>query len=274
MPEKSGKEWVAAAFAKPGFVGYTVAGDPNLSDSIEIAKALIDGGCDVLELGVPFSDPVADGGVIQSADNRAIDAGITTDGVFEIVQAVRSYSDVPIVFLVYCNIVFRRGIDRFYDEANAAGVDGMLIVDMPPEEIEPALKASEWTGIAQIFLVTQTTSDERLDMIVRLASGFIYLVSSLGVTGKRAEISKNAFPLLERVKARTKIPVAVGFGISEPAHAAEIVLHGADGVIVGSAIVGRIEDHLGDKEGVLAELRRYVRSMKCSVDDEAKKRGI
>jgi len=274
MPEKSGKERVAAAFAKPGFVGYTVAGDPNLSDSIEIAKALIDGGCDVLELGVPFSDPVADGGVIQSADNRAIDAGITTDGVFEIVRAVRNYSDVPIVFLVYCNIVFRRGIDRFYDEAKEAGVDGMLIVDMPPEEIEPALKASERTGIAQILLVTQTTSDERLDMIVRLASGFIYLVSSLGVTGKRAEISENAFPLLERVKARTAIPVAVGFGISCPEHAAEIVRHGADGVIVGSAIVGRIEDHLGDKERMLAELRTYVRSMKSSVDDEAKKRGI
>jgi len=274
MPAKSGKERISAAFTNPGFVGYTVAGDPNLSDSIEIAKALIDGGCDVLELGVPFSDPVADGGVIQSADNRAINAGITTDGVFEIVKAVRSYSNVPIVFLVYCNIVFRRGIDRFYDEAKEAGVDGMLIVDMPPEEIEPALKASERTGIAQIFLVTQTTSDERLDMIVSLASGFIYLVSSLGVTGKRTEISKNAFPLLERVKARTKTPVAVGFGISEPVHAAEIVRHGADGVIVGSAIVGRIEDYLGDKEGMFAELRKYVRSMKNSVDDEAKKRGI
>ncbi|MDD2248516.1 MAG: tryptophan synthase subunit alpha [Methanocorpusculum sp.] len=274
MPAKSGKERVLAAFVKPGFVGYTVAGDPNLSDSIEIAKALIDGGCDVLELGVPFSDPVADGGVIQSADNRAINAGITTDGVFEIVRAVRNYSDVPIVFLVYCNIVFRRGIDRFYDEAKEAGVDGMLIVDMPPEEIEPALKASERTGIAQILLVTQTTSDERLDMIVRLASGFIYLVSSLGVTGKRAEISTNAFPLLERVKARTRIPVAVGFGISEPVQAAEVVRHGADGVIVGSAIVGRIEDHLGDKERMLNELRRYVRSMKSSVDDEADKRVI
>lgn len=145
------KKRVTAAFAKPGFVGYTVAGDPNQQDSIEIAKALIDGGCDVLELGVPFSDPVADGGVIQGADKRAIDAGITTDGVFEIVKAIRGYSDVPIVFLVYCNIVFRRGIDRFYDDAKEVGVDGMLIVDMPPEEAEPALKASERTGIAQIF---------------------------------------------------------------------------------------------------------------------------
>jgi len=122
--------------------------------------------------------------------------------------------------------------------------------------------------------VTQTTSDERLDMIVRLASGFIYLVSSLGVTGKRAEISENAFPLLARVKARTRIPVAVGFGISEPVQAAEVVRHGADGVIVGSAIVAKIEDHLGDKERMLAELRTYVRSMKSSVDDESKKRRI
>jgi len=274
MQVKYGKERVTAAFVKPGFVGYTVAGDPNQQDSIEIAKALIDGGCDVLELGVPFSDPVADGGVIQGADKRAIDAGITTDGVFEIVKAVRGYADVPIVFLVYYNIVFQRGVDRFYDDAKKAGVDGILIVDMPPEEAEPALKASERTGIAQIFLVTQTTSDERLDMIVRLASGFIYLVSSLGVTGKRAEISKNAFPLLERVKARTEIPIAVGFGISEPEHAVEIVRHGADGVIVGSAIVGRIEEHLGDKEGMLDELRTYVRSMKRSIEDEADKRQI
>ena len=274
MQVKYGKERVTAAFVKPGFVGYTVAGDPNLLDSIEIAKALIDGGCDVLELGVPFSDPVADGGVIQGADKRAIDAGITTDGVFEIVKSIRGYSDVPIVFLVYYNIVFRRGVDRFYDDAKKAGVDGMLIVDMPPEEAESALKASERTGIAQIFLVTQTTSNERLDMIVRLASGFIYLVSSLGVTGKRAEISKNAFPLLERVKARTEIPIAVGFGISSPQHVAEIIRHGADGVIVGSAIVGRIEDNLGDKEGMLAELRAYVRSMKRSIEDEADKRGI
>jgi len=267
MQMKCGKERVAAAFVKPGFVGYTVVGDPNLPDSIEIAKALIEGGCDVLELGVPFSDPVADGGVIQGADKRAIDSGITMDGVFEIVKAVRRYSDVPIVFLVYYNIVFHRGVCRFYDEAKEAGVDGVLIVDMPPEEAEPALEASERTGIAQIFLVTQTTSDERLDMIVGMASGFIYLVSSLGVTGKRAEISRNAFPLLERVKVRTGIPVAVGFGISVPEHAAEFVRHGADGVIVGSAIVGRVEEHLGDMEGMLAELRAYVRSMKSSVDE-------
>jgi len=271
MSTKSGKERVLSAFEKPSFVGYTVAGDPNLPDSIEVARALIDGGCDVLELGVPFSDPVADGGVIQRADKRAIDAGITTAGVFEVVKSVRSYSDVPIVFLVYCNIVFRRGIDRFYDEAREAGVDGILIVDMPPEEAGPALKASERTGIAQIFLVTQTTSDERLDMIVSLASGFIYLVSSLGVTGKRAEISKNAFPLLERVKARTEIPVAVGFGVSSPEHAAEIVHHGADGVIVGSAIVGRSEEHLGNKEKMLAELRTYVLSMKRSIENETNK---
>jgi len=273
MQMKCGKERVAAAFERPGFVGYTVAGDPNPVDSVEVAKSLIEGGCDVLELGVPFSDPVADGSVIQGADKRAIDAGITLDRVFEIVKAVRRFSDVPIVFLVYYNIVFRRGVERFYDEALEAGVDGVLIVDLPPEEAEPALKASRRTGIAQIFLVTQTTSDERLDVIVGMASGFIYLVSSLGVTGVRTGVSKGAFPLLDRVKARTGIPVAVGFGISSPEAAAEVVRHGADGVIVGSAIVGRVEEHRGDLEGMREELRGYVRRMKCSIEDEAEKRG-
>ncbi|MDD4126205.1 MAG: tryptophan synthase subunit alpha [Methanomicrobium sp.] len=272
MTELSGKERLSAAFEKPGFVAYTVAGDPSAAESIEIAKALIDGGCDVLELGVPFSDPVADGGVIQAADTRAIDAGITTDGVFSIVKEIRKYSDVPIVFLVYCNIVFQRGIDRFYNEAKDAGVDGILIVDMPPEEAGNAFSASQKTGIAQIFLVTQTTSDERLYGIVEMASGFIYLVSTLGVTGKRAEVSKEAYSLLKRVKekaagAKKSIPVAVGFGISEPRHAREIIENGADGVIVGSAIVSVIEKNLKSRDKICGELTEYVRSMKDAVKD-------
>ncbi|MBN2735093.1 MAG: tryptophan synthase subunit alpha [Methanomicrobiaceae archaeon] len=265
MAELSGKDRLSAAFKKPGFVAYTVAGDPSVSESVLISKALIDGGCDVLELGVPFSDPVADGSVIQAADKRALDAGITTDGVFGVVKEIRKYSGVPIVFLVYLNIVFRRGFDRFYDEAKEAGVDGILIVDMPPEEAETALLASERTGIAQIFLVTQTTSDERLDMIVKMASGFIYLVSSLGVTGKRDDVSKEAFSLLKCVKAKTKIPVAVGFGVSEKRHAEEIIKEGADGVIVGSAIVSVIEKNLGNCEKICSELKNYVKSMKDAI---------
>ncbi|MBP2132422.1 tryptophan synthase alpha chain [Methanomicrobium sp. W14] len=244
-----GKTRLAKAFENKGFVAYTVAGDPSVKESVIAAKALVRGGCDVLELGVPFSDPVADGPVIQKADKRALDAGITVDGVFEVVREIRKFSDVPLVFLVYCNIVFRRGVDRFYDEAKEAGVDGILIVDMPPEESGPALKASKRTGIAQIFLVTQTTSDERLDKIVEMASGFVYLVSTLGVTGQRAEVSEKAFPLLEKVEAKTSVPVAVGFGISKPEHAEEIVGHGADGVIVGSAIVSIIEKFSGKCNG-------------------------
>ncbi|WFN37451.1 tryptophan synthase subunit alpha [Methanomicrobium antiquum] len=265
-----GRERLSRAFEKPGFVAYTVAGDPTISDSVQIAKALIDGGCDVLELGVPFSDPVADGGVIQAGDKRAIDAGISVDGVFEIVKDIRKYSDVAVVFLVYANIVYQRGIDRFYNEAKEAGVDGILIVDMPPEEAGEVYSASLKTGIAQIFLVTQTTSDERLYGILEMAFGFIYLVSALGVTGKRSEVSGEAYYLLQRVRraldlAGKDVPVAVGFGISEPLHAEEIIRAGADGVIVGSAIVSIIEKNREDISRACSELRNYVGMMKQAV---------
>jgi len=265
-----GRNRLARAFKKPGFVAYTVAGDPNISDSIKIAKALIDGGCDVLELGVPFSDPVADGEVIQAADKRALDAGISVDGVFEIVKEIRNYSDAAIVFLVYANVVFQRGTDKFYDEAKEAGVDGILIVDMPPEEADSAYSASLRTGIAQIFLVSQTTSDERLFMIAQKAGGFVYLVSALGVTGKRSGVSKEAYSLLKRVKgalaaADNDVSVAFGFGISTPLHAEEIIRAGADGVIVGSAIVSVVERYREDISRACSELRDYASIMKQAV---------
>ena len=202
---------IDAVFRKKGttaFIGFAVAGDPDKETSVRIAKALIDGGTDILELGMPFSDPVADGPTIQRADDRALAAGTTPDTIFAIVRDVRAYSDIPIVFLTYFNTIYRRGIDRFYREAHEAGVDGILVADMPVEESGEVIEIAQRYGIDPIFLISQTTSDERMDAIVRQAKGYLYLVSVLGVTGTRKEVSPEAFALLNRVRKHTKIPLS------------------------------------------------------------------
>jgi len=258
---------IDSVFRKKGstaFVGFAVAGDPDKETSVRIAKALIDGGTDILEFGVPFSDPVADGPTIQRADDRALAAGTTPDTIFEIVREVRAYSDVPIVFLTYYNTIFRRGIDRFYSEAHAAGVDGILVADMPVEESEEVVEIATKYSIDPIFLITQTTSDERMDAIVLRARGYLYLVSVLGVTGARKTVSPEALRLLHRVRTHTTLPLALGFGISTPAHVTTCMKAGADGVIVGSAIVDIVEKHIRDPDAMEAALRQYVARMKAA----------
>jgi len=258
---------IESVFTKKGktvFIGFAVAGDPDKETSVRIAKALIDGGTDILEFGVPFSDPVADGPTIQRADDRALAAGTTPDTVFAIVREVRTYSHVPIVFLTYYNTIYKRGIDRFYREAHEAGVDGILVADMPVEESDEVVGIAQKHGIDPIFLVTQTTSDERMDTIVSRARGYVYLVSVLGVTGTRKTVSPGALTLLHRVRTRTTLPLALGFGISTPAHVTTCAKAGADGVIVGSAIVDIVEKHLEDPEGMDTALRQYVARMKAA----------
>ena len=230
--------------------------------SVRIAKALIDGGTDILEFGVPFSDPVADGPTIQRADDRALAAGTTPDTIFAIVREVRAYSEVPIVFLTYYNTIYRRGIDRFYREAHDAGVDGILVADMPVEESEEVVEIAQKYGIDPIFLVTQTTSDKRMDTIVRHARGYLYLVAVLGVTGARKTVAPEALALLHRVRKHTDLPLAIGFGISTPEHVKTCRDAGAEGVIVGSAIVDIVEKNLHDPAMMEKELRRYVSEMK------------
>ncbi|HVP96534.1 tryptophan synthase subunit alpha [Methanoregula sp.] len=262
---------IESVFAKNGktaFIGFTVAGDPDKETSVRIAKALIDGGTDILELGIPFSDPVADGPTIQRADDRALAAGTTPDVIFELVREVRKDSEVPIVFLTYYNTIFRRGIDRFYREAQEAGVDGILVADMPVEESEEVVATAQKYGIVPIFLLTQTTSSERMDTIVRHARGYLYLVSVLGVTGARTTVSPEALSLLQRVREHTGLPLAPGFGISTPEQVRIWKQAGADGVIVGSAIVDIIERHLGDTPAMETALRQYVASMKKAVESQ------
>jgi tryptophan synthase alpha chain len=256
---------IESVFEKKGataFIGFAVAGDPDKENSIQIAKALIDGGTDILEFGVPFSDPVADGPTIQRADDRALAAGTTPDTIFAIVREVRTYSEVPIVFLTYYNTIYRRGIDRFYREAHEAGVDGILVADMPVEESDEVVMIAQKYEIDPIFLVTQTTSAERMDTIVSRARGYLYLVSVLGVTGARKTVSPDAIELLHRVRMHTDLPLAIGFGISTPAHVKTCRDAGADGVIVGSAIVDIVEKNLRDPAAMEKALRQYVTVMK------------
>ena len=249
----------------PAFIGFTVGGDPGRETCIRAAVALIDGGTDILELGVPFSDPVADGPTIQRADDRALAAGTTPSTIFEIVREIRKHSEVPIVFLTYYNIVYRRGVDRFYREAREAGVDGILIADMPVEESGDITEVAARHGVDPIFLVTQTTSDDRIQKIAAKAKGYLYLVSVLGVTGVRDDVSTGALDLLRRVRKFTNLPLALGFGISTPDHARTYAAAGADGVIVGSAIVDIVERNLKNPRTMEHELKEYVTRMKTAI---------
>ncbi len=247
---------------RPAFIGFAVAGDPDKETCIRAAMALVDGGTDILELGIPFSDPVADGPSIQKADERSLAAGTKVDTVFEIVRELRKNTDIPIVFLAYYNMVYHRGVDRFYKEAHEAGVDGILIADMPVEESDDVYETARRYGIDPIFLITQTTSDERIKKIAARARGYLYLVAVLGVTGVRDTVSTGALELLGRVRKHTGIPLALGFGLSTPRHAKICAEAGADGVIVGSAIVDIVEKNLGDPETMVRDLKSYVSAMK------------
>lgn len=247
---------------KPAFIGFTVAGDPDKETCIRAAMALIDGGTDILELGVPFSDPVADGPTIQKADERALAAGTTMDTVFDIVRELRKKTNVPIVFLAYYNMIYRRGVDQFYQDSREAGVDGILIADMPVEESDGVYEAALRYGIDPIFLITQTTSDERIKKITARAHGYLYLVAVLGVTGVRDTVSSGAIELLQRVRKQTTVPLALGFGISTPPQAKTCAEAGADGVIVGSAIVDIVGKNLGTPDIMERDLKTYVIQMK------------
>jgi tryptophan synthase alpha chain len=223
-----------------GFVAYVCAGDPSLDRSLEVVSALDRAGVDLVELGVPFSDPLADGIVNQMAAQRALDSGTTTQGVLELIRKIRERSEIPIVLFTYLNPVYAFGFERFHREAQAAGADGILLLDLPPDEAEQNGELTNAGGLKQIRLIAPTTPPERMRTIARGAEGFIYYVSREGVTGAQQTLSDNIASQVAIIKEATTTPVCVGFGISTPEQAAAVAKV-ADGVVVGSAIVREIE---------------------------------
>lgn len=261
---KSGKERLETVFnsgKKPHLVAFTVAGDPDYETSLSIMRAMAASGADVVELGLPFSDPVADGPIIQRADIRAMDSGMNTNRLFNLVRDFRKEAETPIVILTYANLIIRRGIENFYQDAADAGIDGVVIADVPYEENQPFITAAKKSGVSPIMMISPTTSDERLEGILTQASGFIYLVAAMGVTGTRTRVDTGAVKLLNRVKEKTTVPVAPGFGISTPDQVQIWADAGADAVIVGSAIVQRIEDHLDNTDEIIKAVEEYIRQL-------------
>ena len=244
------------------FIPFFVMGDPDFKTSLAVVKAALEAGADMLELGIGYSDPIADGPSIQAADLRALNAGMSVDRCFEFIEAIRGFSDVPIGLLVYYNLLLRRGVSRFCRQASKAGVDGILAADVPIEEAQPVLAGCKSSGIDPIFMVTPTTTGERLQKILEHAEGFLYLVALLGVTGARGELHRETLQLIRRVRPQTDLPLCVGFGISRPEHVDAVTRAGADGAIVGSAIVNLIARNLRAKGRMPEAVRRYVRAMK------------
>jgi tryptophan synthase alpha chain len=245
------------AAGRPGLITYTTAGDPDIERSGEILVTLDRAGADVLEVGVPFSDPLADGPVIQRATERAIAAGATLAKVLDLVGGLRSHIAAPIVLFTYANPVLKMGLDAFVARASAAGIDGVLTLDVPPEESEQFRAALTGAGIDTIFLLSPTTSAERIRRAATLGSGFLYGISRLGVTGMRERVADSARELAGRIRRETDMPLALGFGFSKPEHVREIA-ECADAAVVGSALVNVIAQH-GQSPQLLGEVDRYVR---------------
>jgi tryptophan synthase alpha chain len=252
---------ISAAFSgQKAFVAYLMAGDPDLATTREYILTLARSGADVIELGLPFSDPIAEGEVIQEANLRAFAAGTKLEGIFEMVASLRGELAVPLLFMTYLNPIFHYGYDAFFKRAADCGVSGIIIPDLPFEEQAEVLPFTAKHGLDLITLIAPTSA-ERVARLAQNAQGYIYLVSSLGVTGARSEITTDIAGLVAAVRAHTQLPVAVGFGVHSPAQAHDLT-QSADGVIVGSAIVSIIAERGAD---AAADLADYTRSMKAAM---------
>ena len=244
----------------PGLVTYVTAGDPDLTRSGAVVSALSRAGADVLEIGVPFSDPLADGPVIQRATERALAAGTTLTRVLDMVGTLRREVDAPVVIFSYVNPILRLGTERFADRAREAGVDGVLVLDLPIEEAGDFRTMLSRRGIDTILLLSPTTTDERLRKAASLGSGFLYAISRLGVTGARDTLANGAREMVGRIRAVSSLPVALGFGVSRPEHVREVG-RWADAAVVGSALVSVIAE-AGTSSNLVTRVEEYVRWLK------------
>ncbi|HXJ59066.1 MAG TPA: tryptophan synthase subunit alpha [Verrucomicrobiae bacterium] len=242
-----------------GFIVYIGAGDPDLEATRRLALAFDEIGVDVLELGVPFSDPLADGLVNQLAAQRGLEAGTTPPKVLETVAAIRRESNIPIVLYIYFNLIHKVGLKQFVAEAAQAGVDGLLVLDLPPEESGAYESVMAAAGVCVIYLIAPTTPEERIAFIAKRGTGFLYYVSREGVTGMQAKVSDTIGLMTARIRQHTDLPIAVGFGISNPEQA-RLVAASAEAIVVGSAVVNQIATH-GKSPGLIAEVSRFVRTL-------------
>src|SRR5512136_2132553 len=244
---------------KKGFVVYIGAGDPNLEATRQLALAFEKSGVDVLELGVRFSDPLADGLVNQLAAQRGLESGTTPPGVLETVAAIRRESQIPIVLYIYFNLVHRHGVERFIRDAAQAGVDGLLVLDLPPEESDGYEMLMRQAGLCNIYLVAPTTPDDRIELIVKRGAGFIYYVSREGVTGMQTQVADTIAEMTANIRAHTELPIAVGFGVSTPEQA-KLVAASAEAVVVGSAIVDQVARY-GRAPDLVMRVSEFVKSL-------------
>jgi len=249
-------------------IPFFVIGDPDFDTSLAVVKTAIDAGADILELGIPFSDPIADGPTIQKADIRARNAGMTVQKAREFIGKVKAHKDVPVGLLMYYNLIYQYGAEKFFRDFHEAGVNSVLVADLSIDDADEIMAPATAAGLDTVFMVTPNTTDERMKLIASKTTGFLYTVSLLGVTGSRDTLSDTVEALVKNLKRLTTVPVCVGFGISKPEHAAAVAAAGADGVIIGSKIVALIEQNLGNGEKMLAEIATLLKSIKAAIEKQ------
>ena len=250
---------------RTALIPFFVIGDPDFDTSVRIVKTAIDAGADVLELGIPFSDPIADGPTIQKADIRAMKSGINMKKALEFIRKIKEYRDVPIGLLMYYNLVYQYGTEKFFSDFYKAGVNSVLVADLSIDDADEIIGPAASAGLDTVFMVTPVTKPKRMERIASITTGFIYTVSVLGVTGSRDKLSNTVDGLIDKLKKLTNVPVCVGFGISKAEHAAAVAQAGADGVIIGSKIVGLIENNLNDKEKMLSDISAFLTEVKSAI---------
>ena len=252
------------AKGEAAFMPFLVLGDPDFDTSLRLAEALVRAEADVLEFGFAFSDPPADGPVIQAADRRALRGDMTTERGFELLAAVRQRTEAPFVLLMYYNLILQHGVRAFVRRARDVGVDALLVADLPIEEAGELVAVATDAGIAPVFIVSELTSPARLERILTVARGFLYVVAHLGVTGDRATLQSQTADTLTRLRSSCELPLLAGFGLSKPEHVRRVITAGADGAIVGSALIRQIEAHLGNPEEMVASVEALARSLKAA----------
>ena len=257
---------------RAALIPFFVVGDPDFETSLSLVQAAIDAGADILELGIPFSDPIADGPTIQKADIRAMRSGMDLHKALEFVRRVKQHKDVPIGLLMYYNLIRQYGLTQFFQDFHDAGVNSVLVADLSIDDADEVTPPAQAAGLDTVFMVTPNTEPNRMKRIASKATGFIYTVSLLGVTGSRQALSGAVEGLVRKLKGLTSVPICVGFGVSTPEHAQSLAQAGADGVIIGSRLVAMIESHLNDPGAAREEIGQFLGQVRAALTPRRAKR--